>query len=54
MTPIVIRINPIPRMDTQFFKVHYNIAFPPMPRLPKSLFPVGLPINILKAPLLLP
>ena len=41
--PILSRINPIPRIDTYLFKVHSNIV------LPKGLFPVGLPVKILKA-----
>ena len=40
--PILSRINPIPRIDTYFFKVYFN-------RLPNGLFPVGLPDKILKA-----
>ena len=30
--PILSRINPIPRIDTNFFKVHSNIVLPPIPR----------------------
>ena len=37
--------NPIPRIDTYFFKVHSNITLPSTPRPP----PVGLPVKILKA-----
>ena len=36
--PILSRINPISRIDTYFFKIHS-----------KDLFPVGLPVKILKA-----
>ena len=46
--PILSRINPIPRIDTYFCKVHCNIALTYMLGLPKGLFPVGLPVNILK------
>ena len=38
--------NPIPRIDTYLFKVHTNIV---RLGLPKGLFPVGLPVKILKA-----
>ena len=42
------RINPIPRIDICFFKVYSNIL-PSNIGLPKGLFPVGLPVKILKA-----
>ena len=41
--PILSRINPIPRIYTYLFKMHSNIAL-----LSKGLFPVGLPVKILK------
>jgi len=47
--PIQNRINPIPRIDTYFFKVHCNIVLPSSLGPPKCLFPVGLPVKILKA-----
>ena len=47
--PILIRINPFTRIDTYLFKVHFNIVLPSTPSLSKGLFPVGLPVNILKA-----
>ena len=40
--PILNRIKSIPCIDTNLFKIHSNTA------LPKYLFPVGLPVNILK------
>ena len=40
--------NPIPGIETYFFKVHSNIVHPSTPRS-NGLFPVGLPINILKS-----
>ena len=40
------RINPIPRTDAYFFKIHSNIFLPSTPR---DLFPVGGPVKILKA-----
>ena len=40
---ILSRINPITRIDTYPFKVHSNVG------LPKGLFPVCLPVKILKA-----
>ena len=43
--PILSRINPITRIHTYLFKVHSNIVL----GLPKGLFPVGLPVKILKA-----
>ena len=37
--PILSRINPIPRIDTYLFKVHFNIVLPSTPRPPqRSLF----------------
>ena len=45
--PILSQINPVPRMDTYFFKIHYNIALPSTLSLPKV--PVGVPVKILKA-----
>ena len=35
--------------NTYLFKVHSNIVFHLRLGLPKGLFPVGLPVNILKA-----
>jgi hypothetical protein len=32
---ILSRINPIPRIDTYFFKIHSNIVFPSTPRPPE-------------------
>ena len=46
--PILSRINPIPRIYTNLFKVHSNIAILSTLDLYKGLFPVGLPIKILK------
>ena len=42
---ILSRINPIPRIDTYLFKVHSNILDL---GLPKGIFPVGLPVKMLK------
>ena len=47
LIPVLSRINPIPRIDTYFFKVHANIHSTLI--LPDDLFPVGLYIKILKA-----
>ena len=47
--PILSRINPIPRIDTYFFKIHSNIFLPSTPRHPKGLFPAGVPVKMLKA-----
>ena len=44
--PVLSRINPIPHIDTYLFKIHSNIV---LPSTPKGLFPVGLPVKILKA-----
>ena len=30
--PILSRVNPIPRIDTYSFKIHFNIVLPSMPR----------------------
>ena len=30
--PILSRINPIPRIDAYFFKIHSNIVLPSTPR----------------------
>ena len=43
--PILRRNNPISRIDTYFFNIHSNVVL----GLPKGLFPVGLPVKILKA-----
>ena len=42
-------MNPIPRDDTYFFKIHSNIVFHIRLGIPKGLFPVGVPVKILKA-----
>ena len=44
---ILRQINSIPRIVTYFLNIHFNIFHPSC--LPKSLFPVGLPVKILKA-----
>ena len=46
--PILSRINPIPRIYTYFLR--YFVILPSYLRLllPKGLFPVGLPVKILK------
>ena len=41
--PILNRINPIPRTDTNFFKIHSNIV--QRLGLPKVLFPEGVTIH---------
>ena len=48
--PILRRINPIPRIDTYFFKIHSNIVLPstPWPFL-TSLSWSGVPVKMLKA-----
>ena len=46
---ILSPINPIPRNDTYLFKVHSNIVLQSTPGLSKGLFPVTLPVKILKA-----
>ena len=42
-------INPIPHIYTYLFKIHSNIVFHICVDLPRGLFPVGLPVKILKA-----
>ena len=39
-------------VDNFFFKVHSNNVLPSTTRLAKGLFPIALPVNILKALLL--
>ena len=46
--PILSRINPFPRIDTYFFKVHTNTSYFPHNCLPEGLFSVGLTNKILK------
>ena len=48
LIPILRRNNTIPRIDTCLFKVHSNIVLLSTPILPKSLFPVDLPVKIFK------
>jgi hypothetical protein len=43
---LLSKINPIPRIDAYFFKVHSNNDPTSTPR---PLFPVDLPVQILKA-----
>ena len=48
--PFLIRINPIPRIKTYFFKIHSIIFLASTPRyFSKGLFRVRLPVKILKA-----
>ena len=49
---ILSRANPISRIATHFFKFHSNIVSHLGLGLPKGLFPAGLPVKILKEPLL--
>ena len=51
--PILSRINPISLIDTYLIKVGYILILSSHLRLglPKGLFPVGLLVKILKAPL---
>jgi hypothetical protein len=44
--PIRSQINPIPRIDIYFFKVHSNIVLHLRLGLTKGLFPVGLPVLV--------
>ena len=46
--PILSRINPIPHFDTYFFKILLILSSHIRLGLPKGLFPVGLPVKILK------
>ena len=41
-----LRINPIPCIDTYFFKIHSNILHVRLGHL-KDLFPVGVPVKSL-------
>ena len=53
--PYLLRLmNTIPPIDIYFLKIHSNIVLPSTPRRFKSLFPVGLPVKILKALLPIP
>ena len=45
MILILSRINPIPRIDNYFFKIHSHLSL----GLPKSLFSVGVRVKSLKA-----
>ena len=47
--PILSSINPTPRIDTYFFKVHSNSVLPLSLGLSKLLFPVGLLAKVLRA-----
>ena len=40
--PVLSWLNPIPHIDTYFFRIHSNIV------IPKDLFPMGVPVKILK------
>ena len=43
------RINPILRIDTCFFKIHSNILSSHLRLvIPKGIFPVDVPVKILK------
>ena len=46
--PFQSRINPIPCIDTYFFKFHPNIALAFKSRPSKGLFPINLPVKILR------
>ena len=47
--PILSRINPIPHTDPCFLKIFFcNTAFISTPSLPRGLFPVSLPVKMLK------
>ena len=48
ITHILSRINVISRIDTYSFKIHFMASHLRL-GLPKGLFSVGVPVNILKA-----
>ena len=48
ITPILDRINPIPRIEHYFFKIHSTTVLASTPSLPKGLFPLRKPVRILK------
>ena len=52
MIHILSWMNPIRRIDTYFFMVNFKLYSYLRLCLPKGLFLVGLPVNILKALLL--
>ena len=41
--------QPMPRIDTYFFKINFNIVLPSTPRTPEDIFPVGISVKIFKA-----
>ena len=45
---VLSTINPTPRTDTYFIKMHFSIVLPSSLGLSRCLFAVGLPIEILK------
>ena len=50
--PILTRINPIPRIDSLPISLRSILILSYLRLgLPKGLFPVGVPVKILKAPL---
>ena len=48
INPILSRINPIPRIETYFFKILSNIVLPTKPRPSKGIFPAGVNVKMLK------
>jgi len=42
-------MNSIPRINTNFFKIHSNVDLPSSLGLPKRLYLVGFPVNILNS-----
>jgi hypothetical protein len=47
--PNLSRMNSIPRINTNFFKIHSNVDLPSSLGLPKRLYLVGFPVNILNS-----
>ena len=45
---ILSLVNPIPRIDTHFFKLYFKLSSHLHLGLPIGLFPVGLPVKILQ------
>ena len=55
-SPIILilrRTNPIPRINTCFFKIHSNIVLPTTPMPCRALYPAGLPFRLHAHPILI-
>jgi len=54
LDPVLSQMNPVKILTPYFFKIHFNIIFPCIPRPSNFLFPLGFPTEIFYSLLMSP